>query len=732
MLKSLNPLLKEPFTKIAENLANFKIRSGQLQMMQAVFETLQASIDSSEEEELPPRLGESILVIEGPTGTGKSLGYLLPAIIASKIKQKRLIISSATVMLQEQLAKKDIPFFAEKAGLSVSYIIAKGRSRYVCPARLHQIIDPVQQSDWVGQDQELTPWSKDPNFSEVQLLKKLADGFDNESWSGDRDSLEIPVPDYLWNRVTNDRHGCLKKDCPYFKKCPFFVARAKLEQTDIIIVNHDLLLADLSMGGGVILPALEDSFYCIDEAHHLSDKAIQQFAGSHALNGTLKWLEKIPTLVAKAESILKESKWYAKISDATETIAGILQDVRNALSSLPELRFFSNPFAKDSTKIYRGLNSELPAGFNIFCKSIIPVINALLMALQLLQDTLRKSKSKIEFRSQEALLDRFIINIGFFTARIGNLAAVWNLLHTNVSDEQPPIAKWFTAEYSNKEVEYYLHASPVRVGHILAQKFWRLAAGVILTSATLRALGKFEKILEETGLKNFPKTSCVALRSPFDFSKQGILSIPNMKFDPSNVKDHLSEVIRLLPQLMNSSLAEGVLVLFAAKKQMQEVVNHLRPDLRAKLLVQGDKPKEILIKEHFERITKNQFSALFGLASFAEGLDLPGKTCTHVIIIKIPFAVPDDPVGLTLAEWVARRGGKPFLDIVLPDASIKLIQAVGRLIRSETDTGKVSILDNRMLTKFYGKTLLASLPPFRFVGSSPEHIITHKLEGFEK
>lgn len=712
MLETSNQILQQYFDKIAQNMPGFKPRSTQRQMINEVFEALMRSLDLPENpEELPPRQGESILVVEGPTGTGKSLAYLLPAIVAAKLKKKHLVVSSATVMLQEQLAHKDIPFVVQHAGFSLSYVIAKGRSRYACPQRLAHYSAQTAQTDMIGQDPDLSPLLENPDQDELQVLKHLALLLEQEQWSGDRDMLSQAVPDRLWQRVTNDRHGCLKKDCQFYKKCPFFLARAKLEEADIIIANHDLLLADLSMGGGVILTDPQHTFYCLDEAHHLPAKAIAQFAGSHAIFGTLKWLEKIPVTVAKAETVLKESKWLAKMTDLTETISGILQDVSVSLSSIPELQVTR----QDPKKLYRGLNSELPPGFMVFCQHLLPSLRSLYMYVQLLRDNLRKNKSKIEYRSQEALMERLATDLGFYIARLGNLLTVWNLLHSLPPQDQPPIARWFSAELTahGREIEYYIHASPVRIGDILAQSFWRLAAGAVLTSATLRALGSFDKLLMDTGLNDFRSTKCIPLASPFNFAKQASLVVPKMQSDPKDAASHTQELIRLLPQLIDMNKSEGVLVLFASKKQMDYVVHHLPRLLQQKLLIQGQKAKEQLVREHFARINNQGFSALFGLASFSEGLDLPGKACTHVIIAKLPFAVPDDPVSLTLAEWVTLRGGHPFNEITLPETSLKLIQAVGRLIRSETDWGKVTILDRRLITKNYGRQLRKNLPPFK-------------------
>lgn len=712
MIETAKQTLLQYVEAVAKSMPGFKSRPMQRQMIDDIFASLMSTVDMPEHpEELPLRQGESIIVVEGPTGTGKSLGYLLPAIVAAKLKKKHLVVSSATVMLQEQLANKDIPFVAKQAGFSLSYVIAKGRSRYACPQRLAQFTQQILQTDVIGEDPDLLPEQEKPGQEDLLRLKHLAHLLQEERWSGDRDSLEQPVPDHLWQRVTNDRHGCLKKDCQFYIKCPFFIARAKLEEADIIIANHDLLLADLSMGGGAILTDPQQTFYCIDEAHHLPAKAIAQFAGSHGILGSLKWLEKIPVVVNKAELVLKESKWLEKMTALTETISGIFQDVSLSLSAIPELQVN----AQQPKKIYRRLQSELPAGFEIFCQNLLPSLRSLLLYLQLLRDQLRKNKNKNDFRAQEALMERLATDLGFFIARVGNLLTVWQLLQTTPAVNQPPIARWFSAEILGREIEYYIHASPVRIGDSLAQNFWRLAAGAVLTSATLRALGSFDKLLLETGLQEFPKVRCLALASPFDFARQAQLQIPKMRSDPRDAQAHTQELIQRIPLLIDSQKPEGILVLFTAKKQMEQVIQALPRALQEHLLIQGLKPRDQLIKEHMARIAANKCSVLCGLASFAEGLDLPGAACTQVIIAKLPFAVPDDPISLTLAEWITLRGGNPFAEVTLPEASLKLVQAVGRLIRSETDWGRVTILDRRLITQPYGRQLRAGLPPFTWV-----------------
>jgi ATP-dependent DNA helicase DinG len=699
-----NPLLKKSLENIAKNLPHFVSRPTQRQMMEAVFNTLSCSSTaaaSAYEETSLMATGESILVVEGPTGTGKSLGYLLPAIVAAKQTGKHLVVSSATVMLQEQLANKDIPFIAAHAGLPITYAIAKGRGRYACTQKLYQATAQGGQTDLLD---TLGEEKKTNTRAEVEVLQKLAHQLKTESWSGDRDSLQEAVPDSIWSRITNDRHGCTKRECAYFRGCPFYEARNKLEKVDIIIVNHDLLLADLAMGGGVILPAPEETFYCIDEAHHLPNKAIQQFSASHTIYGSIAWLEKLEVSVGKAASLLADYSWSQKAKQAIGTICENLQTLGHGLEGV---------FGKNiSIPLYRCPHGVLPEGFATFCTQLVPALRLLLQAITALHESLKQQKKKQAGRAHESFFERSLIDLGFFTGRVENLLAVWQLFSTEEAGNHPPVAKWMTAEILHGQIEYTLCASPVRASQLLATRLWEKVAGAVLTSATLRSLNSFEKILVDAGLDAYPATTCIALPSPFNLAKQGGLSVPRMQADPKNPEAHTKEVMQRMPDLIRVDKNEGTLVLFSSKKQMLEVAESLPASHQNRLLMQGSQPKETLLNLHFDRVGKNKASILFGLASFAEGLDLPGKACTHLIIAKLPFTMPDDPVSQTLAEWITLRGGNPFFEVSLPEASVRLIQAVGRLIRSETDTGIVTILDTRLTSKPYGRLLKQSLPPF--------------------
>lgn len=693
---------------IAQHLPAFKHRPSQHAMITAVRETFSRAVDRGDDDENHQH-GESILVVEGPTGTGKSLAYLLPAVIMAKASGRKLVVSSATVALQEQLANKELPFLVKYAGIKLTYAIAKGRGRYACTYRLNQQAGITQQDTFQLQ---LEIPETEPSSSVIsqhtflQMAELLAAG----EWSGDRDNLIKPVSDTVWSQMTNDRHGCLKTNCPNFVSCPFYVVRKTLDDVDIIIANHDLLLADIAMGGGVILPDPTETFYCLDEAHHLADKAIKQFAANHTIYGTMAWLEKIDIAVTKARVQLKDYKPASNIQNLVESLFGYLQDLGRALMSFPELQLAQGG---DEPAVLRFKHGTIPSGLVVLTDSLATTSRALLTAISLLQESLKREKTNA-VGGEAALFDRSLSDLGFFIGRLENVVAVWTLFSLQQGENNPPIAKWISAKWSYKnqqeQLEYSIHASPVSAAKLMAERFWCKVAGAVLASATLRSLGTFDLLLNETGLQRFAKTTCLALDSPFDFQKQRKLIVPKMHSTPKDPVAHTDEIIALLPSILPTSGCNGALMLFASRKQMQDVARKLPDNLQSLLLIQGAQSKEGLLREHFSRIEKKQPSILFGLASFAEGLDLPGNACNNLIIAKLPFAVPDDPVTQTLSDWIVAKGGNPFMEMILPATSIKLIQAIGRLIRSETDTGTVTILDTRLVTTHYGKLLLRSLP----------------------
>jgi ATP-dependent DNA helicase DinG len=699
--------IRDHYRTIAESLPGFRPRAAQRQMLAEIANAFGRSQEVAAGEDGPPeRNGESITVIEGPTGVGKSLAYLLAGGAMAKSRNKKLVVSSATVALQEQLVNRDLPFVVQNSGLPLTFALAKGRGRYLCPYRLYQHTAEHGQGDLLGADPSLAMWDRKPEAAEIEKLKELADAFYYRKWNGDRDTWPTIVEDSLWSRVTNDRHGCLKAACPNRPECPFYLARETLETVDVVVTNHDLLLADVAMGGGVILPAPDNSFYCIDEAHHLAKKAVNQFAAEHSHSQAMFWLDKVSGVAVRVETLTDK---HEVVSEAIEAAGAAMESLTEwlwLLESEPALAASSDNL--EPTWLIE--DGKLPERLKI------PAANMALAARQLAKHLTNLTESLGEARKDKPqdgpLIDRASSDLGFLLGRAEQLNAVWDLFEQETEENAPPIAKWITRTTSGKG-DYRFCASPVSAAGSLASTLWHRAAAALLTSATLRSLGEFELLLSQTGLKWLPETTCHALESPFDFPTQGELYLPPLAASPKDPAGHTREIVEWLPKLVHLDEPVGTLVLFSSRKQMQEVATALPETFRERLLIQGEHPKSVLLDMHYNRLGAQQSSIIFGLDSFAEGLDLPGEACVHVIIVKLPFAMPDDPVGRTLSRWVEKRGGNPFIEITVPEASIKLVQAVGRLIRTEQDYGRVTILDNRITRQSYGKKLLASLPPFK-------------------
>lgn len=696
--------ISDHYRTLAGNLPGFRPRLAQRQMLAAVAQAFSRTLSAEEGAPPPQRQGESIVVIEGPTGVGKSLAYLLAGGIMAQTRGKKLLVSSATIALQEQLIFRDLPFLAEMSGLEISYALAKGRGRYLCPYRLYQITQSSAQGELTGFDSRALLPEK-ISTEESNLLHEMAEDFSARRFDGDRDTWQGQIDDKLWSRINNDRHGCLKNACPNRPECPFFLARDVLETVDVIVANHDLLLSDISMGGGVILPAPEQCFYCIDEAHHLPKKAVSRFAAEHGLNEARFFLERFAGISDRVAAVSDKAEAANLADEAALALSEALSDWETLLNQ-------SDAFAEGAMAeaVWLWAKGQIPEGLHDNVAHTAQCARALLKQVYVLNDAL--SQARRDKAQDAAAIDRLASEFGVVVARSEAIAAVWDLLEKETEENEPPLAKWLVLSRRDK-IDYRFNASPVSAANQLVHHLWQRAAGALLTSATLRALGDFDLLLRQSGLNRMPMTTTLALESPFVFEKQAELYIPPFAANPKNAEAHTAEMIEWLPRLIDHSHAVGTLVLFSSRKQMEEVAFKLPAEFLPLLLVQGDQPKTLLLKAHRQALDDGRASIIFGLDSFAEGLDLPGDACVQVIVAKLPFAMPDDPVDKTLSEWIQQKGGNPFMELSVPEASIKLTQAVGRLIRSETDYGRVTILDTRLITARYGKKILAALPPFK-------------------
>ncbi|GED22989.1 ATP-dependent DNA helicase DinG [Halomonas halmophila] len=678
-------------------------RYGQRLMIAEIARTL-AGIESDGEGRRTS--DEHVCVLEAGTGTGKTLAYLLAALPVAKARGKRLVIATATVALQEQVLHQDLPALKAHSGLSFDYALAKGRGRYVCVSRLDSAMEGGEDNPTLSMFEQ----SLDSGGDDFQkLVKSLGEAYGNGRWEGDRDSWPEAIDDSHWRKLTVDHRQCTNRRCGHFGACAFFRARRHLDNADIIVANHDLVLADLALGGGVVLPDPGDCLYVFDEGHHLPDKAINHFTHRFAVGGSLRWLSTLKKSLSELNQQLGQQQTLARLLstlpqaiEALEPRLGEVFSLGHQLAGRPEGLNDSEDGAQHRFEMGR-----VPEAMREAAEALVTIFGELSRNLESMSDILRESldpeKSTGLPREQA---EPWLPLVALLHGRALEAHALWQAFAEPDPADEPPRARWLILERFGGEPELTFSASPVSAAHTLARSLWGRCHGAVVTSATLTALGRFERLQERAGLAN--RYRYQRLPSPFDYSR-AVLSVPPEAVDPADRDGHERAIVDFVEALGET---EAVLMLFSSRAQLRGVEKALSRERRDRVLAQDRLPKRELVERHRERVDKGEGSILFGLASFAEGIDLPGEYLTHVVITRLPFAVPDDPVGATLAEWIESQGGNPFMRISVPDASIKLVQACGRLIRKEADEGRITLLDRRVLTRRYGRALLDALPPF--------------------
>ncbi|MBS4686048.1 ATP-dependent DNA helicase DinG [Aeromonas sobria] len=680
----LKATIRQTYRQISDGLPSFVPRKEQNFLVAEIAKTLTGEYDKQ----------RRILVAEAGTGIGKSLSYAQGAIPVARLTQKKLVISTATVALQEQLIHKDLPFYHRHSELPFRFMLVKGRQRYCCEHLLEQAASGVEMANFEIDFGTLSKHK--PSDSDKDRFARLWQAYTDGKWDGDRDNWPEPISDACWQHIAADRHTC-NKALSHHQHCPFHRARNDMDSADVLVVNHALLLSDLTMGGGIILPPPDECIYVLDEAHHLPTIARDHGAASASVKGSRRWLEKLVQSAGKlARALNKESLIdpQLKLQDALASIQPDLKAVEQWLSANDRL-FGSEPH-------YRFAEGVLPDPLPMLAENLKESSKKALRALDRMQSAIGEALKDGEIRRKEA--EPLLAESGFHLQRLESFCALWEMLGRHVPQGKTPLARWMA---KSDDGDIWLHASPIEVGYLLEEWLWSKCLGAVLVSATLTALSSFSYFRHQVGLKEHDGTRYLRLRSPFEYQKAE-LYLPKMEHEP-NSPAFTSELISVLPRILAGK--EASLVLFSSYRQMNEVVAGLRAK-GLSLLVQGEASRNALLTLHKQKCDGGQASILFGTGSFSEGLDLPGHYLTNLVITKLPFAVPNSPVEEATAEWVEQRGGNPFLQLTVPEASRKLIQACGRLIRKEADRGRVTILDRRLLTKRYGKGLLDALPPF--------------------
>ncbi|MGC4031531.1 MAG: helicase C-terminal domain-containing protein [Tepidisphaeraceae bacterium] len=632
---------------------------------------------------------ERHLLAEAGTGVGKSFAYLLPAIDLAVKQKKRVVISTHTISLQEQLMQKDIPLLQSVYGDEFSAVLVKGRGNYLCRRRMDQA---VARQHYL--------FDREP---QVEQLMQIADWAE---CTGDGSLSSLPVqPDPgVWDKVNAEQGNCLGKKCRHYGTCHWQAAKRRMQGGQILIVNHALFFSDLAlrMAGVNYLPKYDAVVF--DEAHTIEDVAGQHFGLKVTEAGVRYQLRNLFDL-KRGRGLL--STHGSAANDAIRTIVQIDDVVDDFFDSIVA---WQDNNGRGNGRVHQA---------NVVENALSPGLQDLAKHVKALVATLKEEEAVTELLS--------------VATRITGLAdTIDAIIKQSVED----CVYWFEiAKRTPRRVS--LHAAPIDVAEGLRRELFGKCKSVILTSATLatantkpeqpgatfdetrhnsavateQSLAAFAFVRKRLGLD---QCDALQLGSPFDYANQATLYIDHTLPDPS-------DALRFLPAACESILKYleqtngGAFVLFTSHKMLTDAANMLKHRIEAMgltLLVQGYGMVRGAMLEQF-RSAEN--AVLFGTGSFWQGIDVRGDKLRNVIIVKLPFAVPDEPLTEAKLEAIRRRGGNPFMELSVPEAVIKLKQGFGRLIRSRSDRGIVAILDHRVRTKRYGRSFLDALPPCKII-----------------
>lgn len=716
----------QAFDQVVQSTAGFRGRPGQRSMAEQVAQTFSsAELGKPEEEGAVPT--RAIAVIQAGTGVGKSLAYCAPAIALALARGTRVLISTATVALQEQLVNKDLPALAAQLPQPFKFALAKGRGRYVCKLKLERLAgtgEAHDEADDMFPEEAAAARPQHETEARIQFYSGMARALTHGAWDGDRDSLDTPPEPEVWSPVAAEGATCTGKHCPVFAQCTYYDKRKELVGAQVIVANHDLLLSSL---GARMLPELDNCLLVLDEAHHLPATALDQFACSMDLS-RLTWIDRLASRGLRIGQLVEVSD-IADIPRHASQLRQHLQDLARLVMDLygEALRNPQNSWGGGRARVPDArMPSRVRVPGGVLPEALIEPLGQLAHHaggfLECLRTISKALRAEMRDKPDESRrLSALYAQIGMLAPRLEAVHATAQLLLQDAPEGAVPAAKWFTLEIDGDFIVVKAHASPILPGATLRQHLWGAVRGAVLTSATLTSCGNFDFFMRESGLYGDDAATTLEVPSPFDYAAQGTLVAAETHADPKNAADFTAEMVDALMCDL-AQVAYGALVLFTSREQLRRAVDALPTDMRAVVLVQTALPRTQLLARHRERVAEGLPSIIFGMQSFGEGLDLPGRLCESVFITKLPFAPPDDPVGEARAEWLRAVGRDPFSELVVPATAMRLAQWAGRAIRTEEDMAHVYCYDKRLTRTSYGQRLLKSLPPFTLVQrSAPGH-----------
>lgn len=674
---------------------------------------------------------DKISVIEAGTGTGKSLAYLLPAALWAIRNKERVVISTNTINLQEQLTRKDIPFLQEHAGIDFKAVLVKGRSNYLCKRKLATVRQEPSlfQDDATEELQALLDWS-------------------TKTVEGCRNDLSFIPRQETWEELCCEADQCTRAKCEHYNSCFFYDARRTASAADLLVVNHALLMADIAVRmeagyeSSAILPPFKRLIF--DEGHHLEDVATSHFGSQFSRQGIMKLISRLQHpkkpqrgLLPQLSTVLSREipeeleQLYMEVAailedrllkERSRLVDGITKGMDAIATALIAHMNRSGEHRGDITIRLTPAVWQSPfwqeAGQRI--RTLADQLSAYATALKECCRTCERLPEPVLAKASSLLIDIKGIK--------GRLETIAEGLRFFVAQDET-YCRWMEVAKGSKGLSVKLCFAPLEVAESLKKAVFERISTVVITSATLAVGEKFDYLKKRTGIAALPaeRVCELLLASPFDYARQAFVGIPSDLPEPTS-SAFPPALEKCLMQAL--SITQGrAFVLFTSYDLLGRIFNRLAPQLKAEGLTplrQGEASRHTLLN----RFRRERNAVLFATDSFWEGVDVQGKALELVVIARLPFRVPTEPLLEARAEHIAEEGGDPFMEYTVPQAVIKFKQGFGRLIRSREDRGAALILDTRVLTKGYGRHFLRALTGTRQVIGTQSDVMSEMREFF--